>query len=102
VSVQFEQFWDVYPRKVNKQAARTAWKKAIKVTSPAELIKAVTSYAASRVNEDERYTLHASTWLNGQRWLDERACARNGQPQGGPYARHFEDLDDSVYNHQVT
>jgi hypothetical protein len=65
----FEDFWGVYPRKVGKGAARKAYRNALKRASEAEILAGARAYAASK--PDPKYTAHATTWLNADRWLDE-------------------------------
>lgn len=64
----FEEFWLVYPRKISKGHARKAWDRALKKAAPEELIQGAVRLA--RQNLEERFTPHAATWLNGERWLD--------------------------------
>jgi hypothetical protein len=65
----FEGFWLVYPRKVGKGAARKAYRHALKRASHAEIVAGAKAYAASK--PDPKFTPHATTWLNADRWLDE-------------------------------
>jgi hypothetical protein len=65
----FEDFWGVYPRKIGKGAARKAYRNALKRASEAEILAGAKAYAASK--PDPKYTAHATTWLNADRWLDE-------------------------------
>lgn len=67
----FDEWWQIYPRKVGKGAARRAYEKAIKTTDPASLISAAKRYAHERKGEDQKYTAHPATWLNQERWADE-------------------------------
>ena len=69
----FEEFWMAYPRRVGREAARRSFEKALKLTSPADLMTATRRYAASRAGQDENYTAHPATWLNQGRWADEPA-----------------------------
>lgn len=67
----FEDFWDLYPRKVSKKDARRAWERAVTIELPAVIImglKRQTAYLQSRPVE---FRPHAATWLNGERWEDE-------------------------------
>jgi hypothetical protein len=70
---EFEEFWKVYPRKVGKGQARIAWRRAITSTSPKQIVEAAKLFAKSCVAEgkEEKFTPHATTWLNGERWLDK-------------------------------
>lgn len=67
----FDDFWAVYPRKVDKIRAQKAWESAIKKSAPPDLVSAASRYAESRADEDPKFTVHPATWLNGERWDDE-------------------------------
>ncbi len=68
---EFNQFWEVYPRKVAKGTAMKAFAKAF-ARNPGlkleTLIQAVKDYAATI--SDIRYCAFPATWLNGERWSD--------------------------------
>lgn len=66
----FDRFWAAYPRRIAKGQARKAWAKAIKAADPERIIERAGRFAAQRGNEDPKFTPHASTWLNGERWAD--------------------------------
>jgi len=66
-----QQFWPVYPRRVGKGQALKAFRAARKQNDLETIMAGVRRYAASRQGENPEYTKHASTWLNGQCWLDE-------------------------------
>ena len=80
---QFEEFWRVFPagRKVKKPQALKAWLKAIKKAKPQALIEAATEYAASPQGNGE-YVCMPSTWLNNDRWQDDRAAWARSVPEG--------------------
>ncbi len=68
----FDEFWKVYPRKVAKKAAMTAWAKL----TPAEQRKALQTLPNHAkywevCGTAKEYIPHASTWLNGWRFEDE-------------------------------
>lgn len=65
----FDDFWVVYPRRHGKQAAMKSWKAAIKKVKPEVIIEAAKRYADDP-NRVDRFTAHASTWLNQGRWED--------------------------------
>ena len=73
ISQDFEIWWNEVPRKVGKGQARKAFKTALKKASLEELLAGIRRYAvAVRGNGKEpEYICHPSTWLNGERWLDE-------------------------------
>lgn len=65
----FDEFWSVYPRKVRKVAARESYARALRKTTAKDLLAAAQRYAATPGLE-ERFTAHAVTWLNQERWTD--------------------------------
>jgi hypothetical protein len=72
----FGRFWDAYPRKVGKGAARKAWTKAIKSgATPPDIAAGAERYRddPKRRREDIRFTAHPATWLNAERWTDQLA-----------------------------
>jgi hypothetical protein len=66
----FGEFWMAYPRKVGKAAAKRAYAKALKTTTPEDLRAAVERYARQRQGEDPNFTAHPASWLNAGRWED--------------------------------
>ena len=64
-------FWPQYPRKRSIDAARKAFKAARKKFKLPDIMAGVHRYAAERDGQDDRFTKHASSWLNQQCWLDE-------------------------------
>lgn len=78
----FDKFWEVYPKKVGKEAARKAF---AKVKVPLEtLIAAIEKQKKSKqwTKEKGQYIPHPATWLNQGRWEDElETCS---QPSPGP------------------
>jgi uncharacterized protein YdaU (DUF1376 family) len=78
----FDDFWQVYPKKVGKQDALKAWPKAIKAAEPSAIVEGARSYAASHEPSYE-YWKNPSGWLNGKRWQDQ-PIANGG---GNGYAR---------------
>ena len=71
----FEEFWQAYPRKASKGAARTAWTKAIAKADPSVIIAAAAAYRDDP-NREEGFTAHAATWLNQERWDDDPLPSR--------------------------
>lgn len=80
----WEQFWKMYPRKTNKQAAVKAWNKladADKTTALEVLDLHVEHWTRSQTQQ--QFIPHASTWLNARRWEDELTAARQGKQAPG-------------------
>lgn len=85
--MSFEEFWRVFPRRVAKFKARTAWDKARKYASSEEILEGARRYALEM--GDSQYIKHPTTWLNQGCWLDEPG-ANNGHQKG--YAELAEEL----------
>ena len=68
----FDEFWEAYPKKAGKGAARTAFAKAaMKIDLPSLLLH-VERYKTFRAVR-EGYVCNPATWLNQERWGDEDA-----------------------------
>ena len=67
----FDQWWDIYPRKTGKTAAKKAAIKAMKIIEPHKLSEKLSEYVATKTDTPQKYIPHLSTWLNGERWNDE-------------------------------
>lgn len=67
----FEAFWASYPRKVSKGSARAAFAKALKKADVQDIAQGFKRFLASVEGKEERFIPHATTWLNGERWLDQ-------------------------------
>ena len=66
---EFDAFWQHYPRRIAKGAARIAYERALKKTTPEIILAALEKYKLHK--PDTIDYCHASTWLNGERWCDE-------------------------------
>lgn len=67
----FEEFWNLYPRKVGKGGAQSAFLKACKKVEPEIIMNALTAYVNSGRLPEMQFIPHASTWLNQERWTDD-------------------------------
>lgn len=63
--------WSEYPRKVGKGQARKAWNAAIKKEDPVKILEALEKHSMAWDGKSPEYIPHLSTWLNGERWLDD-------------------------------
>jgi len=78
----FDEFWSVYPRTVEKKAARAKFDLAVKGgADPARIVAAARLYASKVKAEriEERFVKHPTTWLNKGCWDDEAAAAPSPQ-----------------------
>lgn len=67
----FENWWKLYPRKVGRGQAIRAFRTALGKTDCATLTAAVKAFAKLVSDREKHLIPHASTWLNGERWLDD-------------------------------
>jgi len=67
----FDEFWQAYPRKEGKEAARKAWPKA--ASELPAILAALEWQRASDAWRDPQFIPHGSTYLNGRRWEDDPA-----------------------------
>jgi hypothetical protein len=70
----FEQWWETYPKKVAKEAARKAWKKlGPRPQMQSMLLNAVKAQCSCDqwTKDDGRFIPNPTTWLNQGRWTDE-------------------------------
>lgn len=73
-SSSFVEWWTIYPKKVGQDAAARAWQKAIKHSTPNELITALRQQNDAchfKGDNGKDYIPNPSTWLNQGRWKDE-------------------------------
>ena len=69
-SSEFDEFWNWYPRKKGKGAARASFLKTLSTTSGSEVVAGARKFAIECHGKDEQYIPHPATWLNQERWLD--------------------------------
>ena len=70
----FDAFWKIYPRKVGKGAARTAWEKIKPSKKLQTLISSrvgVHSNSHDWTKDDGQYVPNPATYLNQERWEDD-------------------------------
>jgi hypothetical protein len=71
----FHRFWQVYPKKVNKSRALKAWTKLKPSDTMVEAMLMALAWQRDQpqwTKDEGTFVPHASTWLNGRRWEDER------------------------------
>lgn len=65
----FIEWWDTYPRRDGSKAkAYDLWVKAVKEISVSDLLVKTKMFRDSRKGEDQKFTPHATTWLNQKRY----------------------------------
>lgn len=73
---RFDEFYAVWPKKVDKPAAKRAWTKAIKRESAEAIIAAAVEYRDNPHIPPRQFIRNPATWLNGDGWNDELPTAR--------------------------
>ncbi len=66
---EFDTFWEAYPKRVGKLAARQAFKRARNTASLDGILTGVERYRLNKPSWAE--WAHPSSWLNAGRWMDE-------------------------------
>jgi len=77
---QFEQFWQLYPRKAGKKAAKKAWfgiKLDDNLHSTILSAIGVANQQWQQQRTQQKHIPHPSTWLNEERWDDEYPTAQH-------------------------
>lgn len=92
----FDEFWKAYPRKEGKAHAKKAFIKAVGKVGAEFLVYAAVQYRqwCERENTEKQFIPHASTWLNGERWEDERVSTQKTTPVQGWLALLNESVDN--------
>ncbi len=79
----FTAFWAIYLRKVGKGQARKAWRSAVlgKHVKPEVIIAAAGKFRDWHRSQgtDPQFVPYPATWLNGERWADERGAGESGR-----------------------
>jgi len=83
---EFDGWWAVYPKRVDKGHARAAFKRARDKVSLETLMAATQRYAQSVSGKDPQFIPYPATWLNGERWDDDiqAPVVRKAEPLKAP------------------
>ncbi len=108
VDALFDEFWKVWPRKVERLTARKVYDRILtKLPAPAaaelhvRIVAAAVAAARHWDTVEHRpldKTPHAATWLNGERWNDELPAP--GTPPSPPQ-RHLTNAEIAYANFQA-
>lgn len=71
----FDYWWEEYPHKVGKGAARLAYARALTKTNHEELVNGIIRYISTK--PPDRDYCNPATWLNQERWNDQPAEIEN-------------------------
>lgn len=84
-SVSFEQFWNLYPRKRDRQDAERSWKK---LQPDQDLVDRILRALREQITwpdwtkENGQFIPYPSSWLNRKRWEDAADAAPQGTASG--------------------
>lgn len=76
--LDFEIFWDLYPRKTGKQAALRQYEKTSKKMTARSLFIYLQAFvdAHNKAGTDKQFVMEASKWLYQERWNDDLSHIR--------------------------
>jgi hypothetical protein len=78
------EFWDVWPKKVNKKTARKRWDAAMKAkVNPADILagaRRAVDHNRVRHGDDVQYLAGPDSWLYNERWNDVLPSSRGAAP----------------------
>jgi hypothetical protein len=74
--LQFEEFWNYYPKKVDKGAALRAFRKAAKNEDVTLVIDGAKRYAEDPNLPEKQFIKNPATWLNAEAWNNGPLPAR--------------------------
>ena len=80
IHVQFEKFYETYPKKKSRQAAEKAFNSAIKKVDFETLMQGLDAYKEEikRKNTEERFIKYPATWLHQGCWDDDYGIKEEG------------------------
>ena len=70
ILAHFQEFWDLYPKKLARRGAFTAYRQALKRATTAEILAGVTQYQKDPNLPPMAFIPYGATWLNQDRWQD--------------------------------
>jgi hypothetical protein len=73
----FERFWNIYPKKTDKGAARRAFATAVKKADPELIIAKAKAYAEDPNLPDKQFIKYPASWLNAEAWENPALPKRN-------------------------
>jgi len=90
----FDEWYQAYPHKVGKGAARKAYATALKKTDHQTLIRGVEIYRGTK--PPDRPWCNPATWLNQERWTDEPEPPNVQQPSNQNRGNHLAAISRAV------
>jgi hypothetical protein len=85
----FDQFWNIYPKKADKALARRSFEKALKTTTLDVILAGAERYRDDP-GRDPEFTKNPSTWLNAEAWDNDPLPVKSADiPTPGPGKREW-------------
>ncbi len=75
---EFDEFYELYPKKVNPKPAKARWITAIKTTEPAEIMAGLRAQLPQMADTERRYIPAPDVWLHKGKWADEISAPDDG------------------------
>ena len=91
-SNEFERFWTVYPRKVDKKKALKSFKTCLKNNDIETIIKGTEKYALQVKSTDKQYIKHPATFLNNESFIDGFEEAKQQEQPKQPKFKEMEGI----------
>lgn len=98
-SPEFEQFWSLYPRKVDKRKAWRNWQTRLKQrANPLQMIAAAKHYSQACVGKEQQFVKYASTFLGPDKpyeeWIRAQAELSEAVPKAWNILKNYMDEDE--------
>jgi hypothetical protein len=106
IKSEFERFWEVYPRKIGKGAAQTAFEAALnkpKAPTADRIIQSVIDHKATWnwKKENGQFIPHPSTYLHQERWKDDLTNEPKNPPPKGKRGNWVEIEQNTLTDEQL-
>jgi hypothetical protein len=76
----FEDFWDLYDKKIGRPKAESKWDK-LKQKTKEEIMSYLPAYVSATERDNKKYRKNPTTFLNNQSWKDEIIEDRKATPK---------------------
>ena len=93
---QFNEFWNLYDKKVSRAKAQSSYMSAIKKTDHDTIMSALTKQKVLWEGRDKAYIKHPTTWLNQECWNDNLDDLK--KPDTKPKKRSFRSTGQGYYS----
>lgn len=91
--IRFERFYSLYPRKMKRPQAKTAFLRRCKSEKSFDaILDGLERWKLYWEGKDSQFIPYPASWLNGEMWKDEPGAQRNGDAAAGFNAAQ-EELD---------